>query len=171
MILHSAVCILYIYCVYFYIYLFFSFSGIPLSRPRFFMYAQYAREINSSMPAYVLDRIETIMGEHGLTDWSRVGLYGLTYKENVDDTRESPTLQLLEVMQRRGIPAPLVYDPMVSAKKAERQCMDFEEFLQGSDIVVLLVGHSQIRQSLPALEGKVVLDTRGIVTDGSAYTL
>ena len=130
-----------------------------------------AREINSSMPAYVLDRIETIMGEHGLTDWSRVGLYGLTYKENVDDTRESPTLQLLEVMQRRGIPAPLVYDPMVSAKKAERQCMDFEEFLQGSDIVVLLVGHSQIRQSLPALEGKIVLDTRGIVTDGSAYTL
>ena len=130
-----------------------------------------AREINSSMPAYVLDRIETIMGEHGLTDWSRVGLYGLTYKENVDDTRESPTLQLLEVMQRRGIPAPLVYDPMVSAKKAERQCGSFEEFLQGSDIVVLLVGHSQIRQSLPALEGKVVLDTRGIVTDGSAYTL
>ena len=130
-----------------------------------------AREINSSMPAYVLDRIETIMGEHGLTDWSRVGLYGLTYKENVDDTRESPTLQLLEVMQRRGIPAPLVYDPMVSAKKAERQCESFEEFLQGSDIVALLVGHSQIRQSLPALVGKVVLDTRGIVTDGSAYTL
>ena len=130
-----------------------------------------AREINSSMPAYVLDRIETIMRERALTDWTRVGLYGLTYKENVDDTRESPTLQLLDVMKKRGVPAPLVYDPMVSVHKAERQCASFEEFLQGSDVVVLLVGHSQIRRSLPALAGKIVLDTRGIVTDGSAYTL
>ena len=39
-----------------------------------------------------------IMKEKGLTDITRVGLYGLTYKENVDDMRESPTLQLLEVI-------------------------------------------------------------------------
>lgn len=130
-----------------------------------------AREINSSMPAYVLDRIESIMREKGLSDYSRIGLYGLTYKEDVDDTRESPTLQLLEVMEKRGLPAPLVYDPMVSAKKAARQCFDYDEFLAGTDMIVLLVGHSHIRSSLASLEGKTVLDTRGIVTDGSAYTL
>lgn len=130
-----------------------------------------AREINSSMPAYVLDRIESIMRENGLSDYSRIGLYGLTYKEDVDDTRESPTLQLLEVMEKRGLPAPLVYDPMVSAKKAARQCFDYDEFLAGTDMIVLLVGHSHIRSSLASLEGKTVLDTRGIVTDGSAYTL
>lgn len=130
-----------------------------------------AREINSSMPAYVLDRIESIMREKGLSDYSRIGLYGLTYKEDVDDTRESPTLQLLEVMEKRGLPAPLVYDPMVSAKKAARQCFDYDEFLAGTDMIVLLVGHSHIRSSLASLEGKTVLDTRGIVTDGSAYKL
>ena len=130
-----------------------------------------AREINSSMPAYVLDRIESIMQENGLSDYSRIGLYGLTYKEDVDDTRESPTLQLLEVMEKRGLPAPLVYDPMVSAKKAARQCFDYDEFLAGTDVIVLLVGHSHIRSSLSTLEGKTVLDTRGIITDGSAYTL
>ena len=53
-----------------------------------------AREVNSHMPDFVLQRIKDIMKEHGLADWSRVGLYGLTYKEDVDDTRESPTLQL-----------------------------------------------------------------------------
>ena len=38
-------------------------------------------------------------------------------------------------------------------------------------MIVLLVGHSHIRSSLASLEGKTVLDTRGIVTDGSAYKL
>lgn len=130
-----------------------------------------AREINSSMPEYVLGRIESIMREHGLTDYSRVGLYGLTYKENVDDTRESPTLQLLDVMARRGLPAPIVYDPMVSAKKAERQCFDYDEFLTGSDLVVLLIGHKHIRENLDSLKGRLVLDTRSIITDASAYSL
>lgn len=130
-----------------------------------------AREINSSMPEYVLGRIESIMREHGLTDYSRVGLYGLTYKENVDDTRESPTLQLLDVMARRGLPAPIVYDPMVSAKKAERQCFDYDEFLAGCDLVVLLIGHKHIRENLDSLKGRLVLDTRSIITDASVYSL
>jgi UDP-N-acetyl-D-mannosaminuronic acid dehydrogenase len=53
-----------------------------------------ARKINDSMPKHVLSRIRTIMREHNIHDISKVGLYGLAYKENVDDTRESPTLQL-----------------------------------------------------------------------------
>lgn len=54
-----------------------------------------ARKINDSMPEFVLERIHDIMKEKGMTDVRRVGLYGLTYKENVDDMRESPTLQML----------------------------------------------------------------------------
>lgn len=38
------------------------------------------------------------MRDKGVSDFSKIGLYGLAYKENVDDTRESPTLQLLEKM-------------------------------------------------------------------------
>jgi len=52
------------------------------------------------MPDFVLERIHTIMKENQITDVGRVGLYGLTYKENVDDMRESPTLQMLESMER-----------------------------------------------------------------------
>ncbi|MGB4043982.1 MAG: nucleotide sugar dehydrogenase, partial [Thermacetogeniaceae bacterium] len=43
-----------------------------------------ARKINDSMPTHVLKRIRDIMREHNITDISKVGLYGLTYKENVD---------------------------------------------------------------------------------------
>jgi UDP-N-acetyl-D-mannosaminuronic acid dehydrogenase len=46
------------------------------------------------MPEFVLERIHDIMKEKSITDTARVGLYGLTYKENVDDVRESPSLQL-----------------------------------------------------------------------------
>ncbi len=52
------------------------------------------------MPEYVLERTSEIMKENKISDISRVGFYGLTYKENVDDVRESPTLQLLENMHK-----------------------------------------------------------------------
>ncbi|WP_313468645.1 nucleotide sugar dehydrogenase, partial [Carnobacterium sp.] len=58
-----------------------------------------ARHTNDSMPEFVLERVHTIMKEKDMTDLSRVGLYGLTYKQDVDDVRESPTLQLLEKMK------------------------------------------------------------------------
>lgn len=43
------------------------------------------------MPEYVLRRAHEAMAENGITDPSKVGIYGLTYKEDVDDVRESPT--------------------------------------------------------------------------------
>lgn len=59
-----------------------------------------ARKINDGMPDFVLERIYDIMKEHNIKNVTRVGIYGLTYKENVDDMRESPTLQMLESMER-----------------------------------------------------------------------
>ncbi len=129
-----------------------------------------AREINSGMPAFVYDRIKTIMAEKGITDFSKVGLYGLTYKENVDDTRESPTLQLLDVMAEDGI-HPAVFDPWVKKDMVENQYHDFDKFLADTEMVVLLVGHSQIRENMAAFEGKVVFDTRNICTLEGTYRL
>src|SRR5699024_1235883 len=65
---------------------------------------QQARAINDSMPEYTLNRIYEIMKQNDIDDISKVGLYGLTYKANVDDTRESPTLQLLESQRRHLAP-------------------------------------------------------------------
>lgn len=123
--------------------------------------------INDSMPDFVLNRIYTIMKENGLTDISRVGLYGLTYKENVDDCRESPTLQLLE-SQERHLAAPLkIYDPFISEDLVENQYHDFDKFLNDVDLVVIMVGHNQIRENLGKLDGKIVLDTRKVYKTAS----
>ena len=129
-----------------------------------------AREINSGMPAFVYDRIKTIMAEKGISDFSKVGLYGLTYKENVDDTRESPTLQLLDVMKKDGV-HPAVFDPWVKKDMVENQYHDFDKFLADTELVVLLVGHSHIRENMSAFEGKVVFDTRNICTLEGTYRL
>lgn len=130
-----------------------------------------ALKVNDSMPDFVLERIHAIMRERGLTDVSRVGLYGLTYKENVDDFRESPTLQLLEC-QERHLAEPLkVYDPMVKRDVVKNQYHDLDRFLADVDMVVIMVGHDEIRSQMDKLSGKIVLDTRNICRLPDVYTL
>ncbi len=122
-----------------------------------------ARTTNDSMPEFVLGRIRDVMQQEGLTDLSRVGFYGLTYKENVDDVRESPTLQMLESMDRHLAGGQVkVYDPWVTRDLVPNQYHDFDAFLSDVDMVVILVGHSQLREHMDKLKGKVVLDTRHI---------
>lgn len=125
---------------------------------------------NDAMPAFVLHRIYDIMKKKGMKDLSRVGLYGLTYKENVDDVRESPTLQLLE-SQAKHLGYPLkVYDPLIAEDKVENQYHDLDQFLEEIDIVVIMVGHDEIKRNMKKLQGKIVLDTRNIY-DGECYHL
>lgn len=138
------------------------------------MYAKLikqARLINDAMPEYVLRRMREIMKKEGLTDLSRIGLYGLTYKENVDDTRESPTLQLLESMENHLASGLKVYDPFVKEKITENQYFDLQSFLNDVDMVVIMVGHDEIKQNFDRLKGKIVLDTRHISPIDSTYYL
>lgn len=131
-----------------------------------------ARKINDSMPEFVLERIHDIMKENHMTDVSRVGFYGLTYKENVDDIRESPTLQILEIMERH-LSGNLVkvYDPFVKEDMVPNQVHDLKLFLDGIDLIVLLVGHSEIVDRMEELRGKIILDTRNICHLEGTYRL
>ncbi len=126
---------------------------------------------NDGMPDFVLSRIYEIMQEKGLTELDRVGLYGLTYKENVDDCRESPTLQLLESQQRHLAQPLKVYDPFVTEDLVPKQYHDLDAFLDSVDMVVLMVGHDEIRRNMHKLEGKILLDTRKISDLPGTYYL
>ena len=117
---------------------------------------------NDGQPAFVLNRIHEIMKENGITDTRRVGLYGLTYKENVDDIRESPTLQLLEC-QERHLAEPLkVYDPFIDKDMVQNQYHDLDAFLADIDLVVIMVKHDEIKHNWDKLKGKVILDCHNI---------
>ncbi len=127
---------------------------------------------NDGMPDFVLNRIYEIMKENGITDISRVGFYGLTYKENVDDMRESPTLQMLESMERHLCGNFVkVYDPFIEKDEVPNQMHDLDEFLASVDLVVLLVGHNEIKENMDKLKGKIVLDTRHICFNEGTYRL
>lgn len=126
---------------------------------------------NDAMPAFVLHRVYDIMKDKGMTDLSRVGLYGLTYKENVDDMRESPTLQLLESQKKHLGYQLKVYDPLITEDKVDNQYHDLDAFLDDIDIVVIMVGHDEIKQNVHKLDGKIVVDTRHIDGIQEAYHL
>lgn len=128
-------------------------------------------KVNDSMPAFVLERIYSIMKERGLNDIKRVGLYGLTYKENVDDYRESPTLQLLEC-QEKHLAEPLkVYDPFITNDIVKNQYHNLDKFLNDVDLVVIMVNHNEIKENIEKLKGKIVLDTRKVCNLPDTYYL
>ncbi len=130
-----------------------------------------ARKTNDSMPSHVLKRIRDIMREHKLTDISKVGLYGLSYKENVDDTRESPTLQLLERMDEHLAFGVKVYDPFIKKTIVDNQYLDFDDFLSEVEIVVVMVAHDHIKNHLDDIKDKLILDTKNITKLPNVYKL
>lgn len=124
---------------------------------------------NDGMPDFVLNRIYEIMKKKGLTDVSRVGLYGLTYKENVDDMRESPTLQMLESQERHLATGLKVYDPFITKDVVKNQYHDLDAFLADVDMVVVMVKHTEIRENVDKLAGKVVLDCHNVIDLPDVY--
>lgn len=130
-----------------------------------------ARKINDSMPTHVLGRIRDIMREHKITDISKIGIYGLAYKENVDDTRESPTLQLLERMDEHLAFGVKVYDPFIKERLVEHQFMSFEDFLNEIEILVIIIAHDHIKNNLDLVKDKLILDTKNICDFDGVYKL
>ncbi|MDR0890360.1 MAG: nucleotide sugar dehydrogenase [Oscillospiraceae bacterium] len=126
-----------------------------------------AMQVNQSMPDFVFRRICAVMQAQGIADFSRVGLYGLTYKANVDDVRESPTLQLLA----RHSEAFAVFDPMVSRDIVENQYHDFEAFLEKTDLIVIMVDHKHLKKHMNSLDAKAVLDLRCVYNGENVYHL
>jgi UDP-N-acetyl-D-mannosaminuronic acid dehydrogenase len=119
-----------------------------------------ARRVNDGQPRYILARIHEIMEEYGIQTLDEVGFYGLTYKENVDDTRESPLLQMLEIMRESLAFGAKVYDPYVKLGFVENQYSDFETFLEGVKLVIVMVGHNHLLANADKLSGKLVYDTK-----------
>lgn len=124
---------------------------------------------NDSQPDFVLNRIYEIMKEKGMTDVKRVGLYGLTYKENVDDMRESPTLQLLESQERHLATGLKVYDPFITKDVVDNQYHNLNEFLSDIDMVVIMVKHNEIKDNVEKLKDKVILDCHNIIKLPGVY--
>lgn len=137
--------------------------------PRLTHLISTALEINESMPELVLERLVAIMKENNITDKNKIGIYGMTYKQDVDDIRESPTVQLFEKMESSFAEPFRVFDPMIKEKIMDNQVMDFDKFLNDSEIIVLMVEHTHLKENLSMIQNKLILDTHNLVEN--AYKL
>ncbi len=128
-------------------------------------------EVNESMPAFVLEKAKEIMSKEGKADLSKIGLYGIAYKENVDDYRESPTLQMMEYCKEKYNVNLKSYDPYIKKDVTENQYHDFDEFLKDTDFVIIMVGHDEIKtgSAWEKLRSKTVLDTRKAIKKDGVY--
>jgi len=128
-------------------------------------------KVNASMPDYLLDKVEKIVKEKSINSYEKVGIYGLTYKENVDDIRESPTLQLLERNILNVTDKIKIYDPWVKKTIVDNQFFDFDEFLSSVDIVVIMVKHEHLKNNMDKLKNKIILDACNICDFKGTYKL
>lgn len=127
-----------------------------------------ARETNDAKPEWVLGRIEQAVEAAGRR--VTVGLFGLAFKPNIDDLRESPSLQIAEKLAERASDVEiLAVEPHIDelpsslSKYAHLHLTRTDEALVRADIAVLLVDHDVFKAvSRTQLEGKTIIDSRGI---------
>jgi UDP-N-acetyl-D-mannosaminuronic acid dehydrogenase len=118
-----------------------------------------AREINDRMPFRVAEEIIDILKKYKNP---KVTLFGVSYKENVGDTRESPAIKICGELTKKGINI-TAYDPLVSDFKYPLACL--EDSLKDSDMLLLFVCHDDFRKiSLEKIKSlmrnKNIFDTR-----------
>jgi UDP-N-acetyl-D-glucosamine dehydrogenase len=126
-------------------------------------FIELAGHVNGSMPAFVVERIgEALNSRKQAINGSRIHLYGVAYKKNVSDIRESPALDVLELLHRRG--ARLSYtDPHVPTLEHARMSLvsvPEEQLGNGVDCAVVCTDHRVFDyQSMPS-RFPIVVDTR-----------
>ncbi|MBU8731722.1 nucleotide sugar dehydrogenase [Cytobacillus oceanisediminis] len=120
-----------------------------------------SRSINTSMPYYVVENVNTLMRN---VDGKVVTVFGLTYKGNVDDIRESPAMEILELLQEQNNFEVRAFDPHVQLKWVIN---DVEEAVKESDLIVVLTDHNEfkelVKDNLIGMNSMRVFDTKNVV--------
>ena len=132
-------------------------------------FIELAGEINHAMPMWVVNKLAAALNERGRAVMgSRVLVLGIAYKKNVDDMRESPSVELMELLVERG--AKVEYsDPHVPVFPRMREHhFDLKsvpltpETVGAYDVVLLATNHDAFDYELVRQHGKLIVDTRGV---------
>lgn len=128
-------------------------------------FIELASEINSSMPGHTVARINELLNMQGLAlSRSRILLLGVAYKKNVSDTRESPAIEIADMLRTAGATVQ-GFDPFVQELPGEAGRLDMlseldEAALRSFDCVVLTTDHDQFDYEWIADNSRTIFDTR-----------
>jgi UDP-N-acetyl-D-mannosaminuronic acid dehydrogenase len=124
-----------------------------------------SRSINTSMPHYVVQNVNKIMKN---VKGTVVTLFGLTYKGNVDDIRESPAMEIYEMLKEENQYEVRAFDHHV---QLDWVISDMERAVSGSDLILVLTDHDEFKMiegtQLAKMNNKRIFDTRNVVKNVS----
>lgn len=127
---------------------------------------QTAREVNDSKPQYILDKV---LKKADRFKKPKIGCFGLAFKANVDDLRESPALNIVRNLAAKNAGELLVVEPYINQLPEELgfneaiSLVTRDQALSQGDILILLVDHDYFKDiEQVKLKEKIVIDTKGI---------
>ena len=138
-------------------------------------FIELAGHINASMPHYVVERVaEALNTIRKPINGSRIHLFGVAYKRDVNDMRESPALDVLELLQKRG--AELSYsDPFVTDLRHNGQVLKASDVTAAltppPDCGVICTDHSLFDYDAIVKSGTLVVDTRNALKTYQSPTI
>lgn len=121
---------------------------------------QTGRKINRSMPGFVVENVKRILTG---VDNAKVAVFGLTYKGDVDDIRESPAFDIYKLLQHEHLDV-VAYDPHVDLDFVEK---DINKATEGASLVLILSDHTEFKilsdDDFKYMKHKIIFDTKNIV--------
>jgi UDP-N-acetyl-D-glucosamine dehydrogenase len=125
-------------------------------------FIELAGHINGQMPHFVVEKIQHALNEHSKpVRGSHVHIYGVSYKRNIDDVRESPALDIMMLLERKG--ARVTYtDPHVPSLRLGDRTLESqpESLAAEADCVAIITDHSVFDYKRLHDEAKLLVDTR-----------
>ncbi|MBC1937011.1 nucleotide sugar dehydrogenase [Listeria grandensis] len=136
---------------------------VAAASPTFSPLIQNARRINSSMPDFIVENVEKLME---IASNKKITVFGLTYKGNIDDTRESPAQEISVMLQHAGYDV-TEYDPHVAHAN-----IAIEDACRDSSLILVLTDHKEF-ETIPVsatdvMDTAQILDTKTIVKEHDA---
>ena len=119
-----------------------------------------ARLINDFKPRFIVNKVDEILkGDKSLT----VGILGLAYKPDIDDLRESPAMEIAEILRDKGYKV-IACEPNVKEKETHGfDLYSFDEILEKADYLVLAQAHKEFKENIEVLKEKKLYDCLGLI--------
>ncbi|MCC9088351.1 nucleotide sugar dehydrogenase [Bacillus pumilus] len=120
-----------------------------------------SRSINTSMPYYVVENVEKLMQR---VTGNKITIFGLTYKGNVDDIRESPAMEIYHLLKNLNKYEINAYDPHVDQ---DFVINNLEDSVDQSDLILILTDHQEFKEfdfeRIDGMNNKLIFDTKNVL--------
>ena len=123
-------------------------------------FIELAGNINGQMPHFVVAKIQNALNDHSKPiKGSKIHIYGVSYKRDIDDVRESPAIDIMLLLARRG--GLITYtDPHVPSMKLEELELTSQDDFSDADCVVIVTDHSAFDYKSLVDKAPLIVDTR-----------